>query len=64
MNTPETDWSDEVVFDNLPDTERWVAYEVQADNEFIEQVYQRVLQCREYLESYDKLIKSKLGTLC
>lgn len=64
MNTPETDWSNEIVYDDLPVNERWLAYNVPANPELIEQIIERVKQCREYLINYDKLIKSKLGTIC
>jgi len=61
MNTPETDWSDEVVFEDMPNESRWLAYEVPASEEKIQAIIERVKQCREYLVEYDKLIKSKLG---
>lgn len=63
MNTPETDYSAEIVFEDLPSNERWLAYEVIPTEQDFEAIYDRVIQCREYLESYDKLIKSKLGHL-
>lgn len=63
MNTPETDWSSEVVFENLPANERWLAYEVVPSEQDFELIKERVMQCREYLERYDKLIKSKLGKI-
>lgn len=63
MNTPETNWSPEVIYEDMPENERWLAYNVKADPEFIESVKQMVIQCREYLVNYDKLIKSKLGNI-
>lgn len=63
MNTPETNFSPEVVYEDMPENERWLAYNVIADHEFIELVKQKVIQCREYLIEYDKLIKSKLGNI-
>lgn len=63
LNTPETDYSAEIVFEDLPANERWLAYEVVPTEQDFEAIYDRVIQCREYLESYDKLIKSKLGHL-
>lgn len=64
MNTPGTDWTDEIIYEDMPDNERWLAYNIVADKERINLVIERVKQCREYLDNYDKLIKSKLGTLC
>lgn len=63
MNTPETDYVPEIVYDNLPDEERWVAFEVKRDSEFIKEVEQRVIQCREWLAKYDVELKSKLGKI-
>lgn len=61
MNTPETDYSNEIIFEDLPANERWIAYEVNPTKEQIESIYDKVIKCREYLTEYDKLIKSKLG---
>lgn len=63
MNTPETDWAPEVIFEDLPPNERWIAYEVIPTKEDFEAIYDRVIKCREYLTEYDMLIKSKLGVL-
>lgn len=63
MNTPETDYSAEIVFEDLLPKERWLAYEVIPTESDFEAIKERVRQCREYLESYDKLIKSKLGKI-
>jgi len=63
MNTPETDWRPEVIYDNLPDAERWVAYRFERDDEFIQAVKDRVLMCRAWLEKYDIELKSKLGRI-
>lgn len=63
MNTPETDFSTEVVFEDMPPNERWVAYEVIPTIEDHEVIEQRVLMCRQYLNEYDALIKSKLGKI-
>ena len=61
MNTPEMYGNEEIDYSHLPDSERWVAYQVEADKERIEQVIERVKACRIYLEGYDAVIKSKLG---
>lgn len=63
MNTPETNYSEEIVYEDMPVNERWIAYSIDADTEFIGQVKERVLLCRAYLEKYDILIKSTLGRL-
>lgn len=63
MNTPETDYSPEVIFEDLPVNERWIAYEVNPTQEQFDAIKERVMKCREYLNEYDKLIKSKLGVI-
>lgn len=63
MNTPETDYSNEVIFEDLPPNERWLAYEVTPTIDEINAIKDRVIKCREYLLEYDKLIKSKLGRI-
>lgn len=63
MNTPESEYSNEIIFENLPKNERWTAYEVNPTEDEFEAIKQRVIKCREYLSEYDKLIKSKIGVL-
>lgn len=63
MNTPETNYSEEIVYEDMPINERWIAYSIDSDTEFINQVKERVLLCRAYLEKHDILIKSTLGRL-
>jgi len=66
MDTPQDvcKWlPDDISYSHLPDAERWIAYEVKANPEFIEQVKQRVLACRTWLELYDISVKSKLGRI-
>jgi hypothetical protein len=63
MNTPETNYSEEIVYEEMPVNERWIAYSIDADAVFIDAVKERVLLCRAYLESHNVLIKSKLGRL-
>lgn len=63
MNTPSTDWSEEVVYEDMPDNERWIAYQFNYDIDKINAIKERVLLCRAYLERYDILVKSKLGRI-
>lgn len=63
MNTPETNFSNEIIYEDMPPEQRWIAYEIKANNEVIEAIKQRVIKCREWLFEYDKLIKSKLGKI-
>lgn len=41
-------------FDEVPIQERILRFPVQRDNTFIEKIYNRVSQCREWLKTYDK----------
>jgi hypothetical protein len=62
MNTPpEANYGKEVIYQDMPPNERWVAYNVENDTARIEEVIERVKLCRIYLEGYDKLIKEGLG---
>lgn len=62
MDTPpEANNDSEVIYEDLPPNERWIAYTVTPTTEVIESIVERVVACREYLVEYDKLIKSKLG---
>jgi len=63
MNTPETDWSEEIVYDDFPINERWHAYTVNANPSYINEIIERVKLCRTWLENYDIEIKGKLGRI-
>jgi hypothetical protein len=61
MNTPETNYSQEIIYEDMPNNERWLAYKIDRDLNKIDAIIEKVNMCREYLISYDKLIKSKMG---
>lgn len=62
MDTPpEVNYTNEVIYSDMPDNERWFAYNVTHDSSRIQEVIERVKACRIYLEGYDAVIKSKLG---
>lgn len=63
MNTPETNWSEEIVYEDMPSKERWLAYHIDYNPEVIKAIEERVMQCRAYLIEYDTLLKSKLGKI-
>lgn len=64
VNTPEeANYNIEVIYDDIPETERWIAYQVSEDKNFINEVIERVKMCREYLVKYDAFIKSKIGKI-
>ena len=63
MNTPSNDWEDEIIFEDMDDSLRWIAFEVLYSEDKINAIIERVKQCREYLIEYDKLITSKLGKI-
>ncbi len=62
MDTPEeVNYGHDVIYSDLKNNERWVAFEVENNAEVIEAIKERVIQCREYLEEYNQLIINKLG---
>ena len=64
MDTPEDlNYGNEISYSHLPLNERWLAYQVNHDQSIIGSIIERVKQCRDYLEQYDKLVKSKLGII-
>lgn len=63
MNTPETDWRPEIIYEDMPANERWIAFNVTHAPAIILEIQERVILCRKWLTEYDILIKSKLGTI-
>lgn len=63
MNTPETEYSEEVIYEDMPVYERWVAYHIKRDQERINSIIERVKLCREYLVKYDLEVRSKIGKI-
>ena len=62
MDTPEdVNYGIAIDYSHVPDSERWVAFQVEHDVEKVNAIIAKVIQCREYLIAYDKLIKEKLG---
>jgi hypothetical protein len=53
----------EVSYDDIPAEHRWVAYKVQRDVTIEQQIIQRVIECREWLTKYDKLVQSSIGKI-
>jgi len=64
LDTPEEcNFGNEVIYSDMPIEERWVAYNVELNEEAIQSVIDKVVKCREYLAEYDLKIKSKLGKI-
>lgn len=64
MDTPaDVNYGEEVIYSDMPEDERWVAYWVNASDEVIEALRKRVEMCRAYLKLYDAEMKSKLGKI-
>ena len=64
MDTPaEANYGIKVIYENLPASERWVAYKFKRDESKEELIKQKVLECREWLVNYDIEIKKKLGNI-
>jgi len=64
LDTPEEcNYGNEVIYSDMPIEQRWVAYNVELNQEAIQSVIDKVVKCREYLQEYDLKIKSKLGKI-
>jgi hypothetical protein len=63
MNTPETNYSEEIIYEDMPANERWIAYNIDYNPDVIKAIEDKVIQCRAYLAEYDSLIKNKLGKI-
>ena len=60
-------FDEEVIYSEMPNEERWIAYQIQFTQEQLnsieQKIYERVLECRDWLREYDKLIRSRMGKL-
>lgn len=64
MDTDEAiNYGEEVTYSDLPDEDRWIAYEVIHDEETEAKIIERVEMCRTWLNEYDQKVKSKLGRI-
>ena len=64
MNTQEdVNYGKAVSYDHLPANQRWLAYTIEHSDEFIEQIYAKVLQCREYLAQYHEQVTKTIGKI-
>ena len=64
MDTPAlANYGVEVIYENLPINQRWVAYKFKRDESKEELIKQKVLECREWLVNYDIEVKKKLGNI-
>jgi len=62
MDTPaEANYDREVIYSNLPDTDRWIAFKIKRDLEIEQAIIDRVIKCREWLAEYHELIQSRMG---
>lgn len=64
MNTPASvNYGKEVIYSNLPKSERWLAYKIANDESKIDEIIAKVVKCREYLAEYHEIVSSKLGRI-
>jgi hypothetical protein len=64
MNTPEeANYDGEVIYDDMPANERWVAFSIQRDVTIEQQIINRVIECRKWLEDYHQKIIATLGKI-
>lgn len=64
VNTPaDVNHDNEVIFDDKPINERWVAYKIKRDIIIENAIIERVKLCRTWLENYDVFVKSRIGKI-
>lgn len=63
VDTPEEITGTEYTFSHLPIEQRWVAFMVNKDEEFIKELIRRVEISRVWLAEYDKQVRSILGKI-
>lgn len=68
MDTDESlNYGTEVIYSDIPDEERWIAYGLEFTEEQLshleQQIIQRVKMCRDYLTKYDNNVRKKLGRI-
>jgi hypothetical protein len=62
VNTPaDVNHDNEIIFDDKPVNERWIAYKIKRDVAIEDQIIERVKMCRVWLDSYDLFVKSRIG---
>jgi hypothetical protein len=62
LNTPEeSNYGNEVIYDNIPMNLRFKAFNVEYSEEKIKAIEDKVIKCREWLLEYDSLVKSLLS---
>lgn len=64
MDTPsEANYGKAVSFSHLSEKERWTAFKITRDLAIEQEIIDRVLLCRKWLDEYETEIKKKLGTI-
>tara|TARA_R110000822_G_scaffold72922_3_gene175273 strand:- start:6063 stop:6815 length:753 start_codon:yes stop_codon:yes gene_type:complete len=68
MDTDESiNYGTEVIYSDLPDSERWIAYELNFTDQQLKSyesaIIERVEMCRTWLNEYDQKVKAKLGRI-
>ena len=63
-DTPEEcNYGNEVIYSDKPLEERWTAYNLESDSQLVQDIIDKVVKCREYLEEYASKINNKLGKI-
>jgi len=63
-DTPEEcNYGNEVIYSDMPIEERWTAYNVESDSQLVQEIIDKVVKCREYLDEYASKINNKLGKI-
>jgi len=63
-DTPEEcNYGNEVIYSDMPLNERWIAYNLESDSQLVQEIIDKVVKCREYIEEYASKINNKLGKI-
>lgn len=64
LDTPEeANYGREVIYQDRPVEQRFIGYGIKRDPAYEDAITMKVLQCRKWLEQYDKKVKSMLGKI-
>ena len=63
-DTPEEcNYDNEMINSDMQLEERWTAYNLESDSQLVQEIIDKVVKCREYLEEYASKINNKLGKI-
>lgn len=61
LDTPETEYRPAITFDHIPESQRWIAYQIKRDKSIEDAIIERVKLCRLWLTEYHKTVQEAVG---